>query len=78
MQAYSLDQPANGFAWIVTDVILASVSGLKDLGFTGIFSKSSNASKPSITLKQSKRLPNCFTHLLINSEYLNRTHCYNS
>lgn len=49
---FNYSHPANGFAWIVTEVILASVRGLNVFGLTGIFSKSSNASKPSITLKQ--------------------------
>lgn len=42
-------QPARGFACIVIAVILFSTSGLYVLGFTGSFSNSSIASKPSIT-----------------------------
>lgn len=46
---FLLSYPASGLAWIVTDVILFSMSGLYVFGFTGSFSNSSIASKPSIT-----------------------------
>lgn len=49
---------------MVTDVILASDNGLNVLGFTGIFSKSSSDSKPSMILKQQENIINnygCFS-----------------
>lgn len=42
-------QTASGFAWIVTELIFRSTSGRYVFGFTGNFSSSSSASKPSIT-----------------------------
>lgn len=48
----SINQPANGLAWIEISLIRTSSRGRKVFSFTGSFSSSSRVSSPSIILLQ--------------------------